>query len=805
MHHFAKNLNFKYNDFMLKYGHYSSRLSRIRRNRSFNSIFIWSKVARWTLFGIVGGLIFFFLYFLWVSRDLPTPGKLASGNIKDSTKILDKKGIVLYSIYKDYNRLYIPLKDIPENLRKATIVTEDKDFYTNQGFSVTGLFRGLVLDPLLRQNFTGGSTITQQLVKNTLLSPERSLTRKLKELILAIQVDKRFSKDQILEMYLNNVPYGGTAIGVEAASNLYFGKHAKELDLAQSAFLAGLPQAPSYYSPYAGKGKTYIDRTRHVLNRMHDEGLISTKQVDDSMHEVDEFKFTQKQGNLKAPHFVQYVREQLAKLYGESYVESGNLTVTTTLDYEIEKKAEDIVTSEVENLKGYKVGNGAAVVLDPKTGGILAMVGSHDYFDTDHEGNFNAAVAKRQPGSSLKPIMYSVAFERGYTPASLIMDLKTEFPTNVPGQPTYIPVNYDGKFRGPVQLRFALGNSLNVPAVKMLARVGIKPVMQKAYDMGIENWKPTDENLKNVGLSLVLGGREATLLQEVTAYSVFADRGLKHDPYAIVEVKDSNGKTLYKHQDSSGNKIISGEIAFLISHILLDDVARSDAFGRYSFLNISGKTVSVKTGTTDSKRDNWTVGFTPSIVVGVWVGNNDNTPMNPRIASGITGATPIWNKIMTAVLKGKSNEEPQKPDGVIAVQVDAFSGGLPRDGQTRTEYFLKGTEPTTPASIYRKLKISKHQDGKLANSDEISHGDYDVKEYVVFEESDTVSTDGKNRWQDAINAWIDQNHKDDSLYHPPHDVSDYKYDAPTDTPTPTPTGSITPSPTPTGILPTIEP
>ncbi len=789
---------------MARYGNYSSRLSRIRRNRTFNSIFIWSKLARWALFGIIGGLIFFFLYFLWVSRDLPTPGKLANGNIKDSTKILDKKGIVLYSIYKDYNRLYIPLNDIPQNLRKATIVTEDKDFYTNQGFSVTGLVRGLIIDPLLHRSFTGGSTITQQLVKNVLLSPERSLTRKLKELILAIQVDKRFTKDQILEMYLNNVPYGGTAIGVEAASNLYFGKHAKELDLAQSAFLAGLPQAPSYYSPYAGKGKTYIERTRHVLNRMHDEGLISKKQVDDSMGEVNDFKFTQKQGNLKAPHFVQYVREQLNKLYGESYVENGNLTVTTTVDYEIEKKAEDIVTSEVENLKGYRVGNGAAVVLDPKTDAILAMVGSHDYFDTDHEGNFNAATARRQPGSSLKPIMYSVAFERGYTPASLIMDLKTEFPTNVPGQPTYIPENYDGKFRGPVQLRFALGNSFNIPAIKMLSRVGIKPVMQKAYDMGIDNWKPTDENLKNVGLSLVLGGREATLLQETTAYSVYAARGVKHEPYAIVEVKDSNGKTLYKHQDSSGNKVISSEIAFLISHILLDDVARSDAFGRYSLLNIPGKTVSVKTGTTDSKRDNWAVGFTPSFVVGVWVGNNDNTPMNPKIASGITGATPIWNKIMQAVLKGKPNEEPQKPDGVVAVQVDAFSGGLPRDGQpTRTEYFVKGTEPTTPASIYKKLKISKHQDGKLANEDEISHGDYDVKEYVVFEESDPVSQDGKNRWQDAINQWIDQNHKDDGLYHPPHDVSDYKYSSPTDTSAPTPTP--TPTPLPTGILPTLTP
>lgn len=765
-----------------------------------------SKLARWVLFGLIAGILLFFFYFLWVSRELPTPGKLAGGDLKDSTKILDKEGVVLYSIFKDYNRLYVPLKEVPENLKEATIATEDKDFYTNQGFSVTGLVRGLIIDPIFRRRATGGSTITQQLVKNTLLSPERSATRKLKELILAIQVDKRFSKNEILEMYLNNVPYGGTAVGVEAASNLYFGKHAKELDLAQSAFLAGLPQLPSVYSPYANPGsKSYIDRTQHVLDRMREEGEISRQQQDAAMKEVKAFKFTAKQGNLKAPHFVQYVKKQLSNLYGDAVVESGNLTVTTTLDYEIQKEAEDIVTEEIEKLKDYDVGNGAAIVMDPKTGAIVAMVGSHNYFDTENEGNFNAAIdADRQPGSSLKPVMYAAAFEKGYTPATMIMDLKTEFPTNVPGQQPYIPVNYDGKFRGPVQLRFALGSSLNIPAVKMLARVGIKPVMQKAYDMGITNWKPTDENLSKVGLSIVLGGREATLLQIVTAYSVFADKGIKHDPYAIAEVKDSKGKVIYKHQESKGVKVLSPEVAFLISHILLDDVARQEAFGRYSLLNVPGKTVSVKTGTTDSKRDNWAIGFTPSYVAGVWVGNNDNTAMNPKIASGVTGATPIWNKIMQAILKDKKNEQPQKPDGVVAVEIDAFSGGTKRDGQpTRTEYFMKGTEPTTNSIIYKKVKMSKHQGNKLANEEEIKRGDYDVKEFVVFHEEDPVSTDNKNRWQDAISTWLNEAHKDDSLYRPPSETSDHKYDesdnsnsdSPTATPEPT-GGSSTPTPTP---------
>ena len=763
-----------------------------------NLIFL-SRATKFLFFGIVGFIVIFFIYFLWISRDLPTPGKLANSGIKDSTRILDKKGIVLYAIYKDYNRLYVPLNDISKILRDATISTEDKDFYTNPGFSITGLFRAFIIDPIINRRITGGSTITQQLVKNVLLTPERNITRKIKELILSIQVDKRFSKDQILEMYLNNVPYGGTAVGVEAASNLYFGKHAKELNLAQCAFLAGLPQAPTYYSPFSGKNKSYIDRSKYVLRRLREDGVISKKQVDDAIKEIENFTFTQKQGNLKAPHFVQYIREQLVKMYGEPAVANGNLTVATTLDYEIQKNAEDIVTNEFEkNLKGFSVGNGAAIVLDAKTGGILAMIGSHDYFDMKNEGNFNASLSLRQPGSSLKPIMYATAFEKGYTASTLIMDLKTEFPTNDPAHPTYTPVNYDGKYQGPMQLRFALGNSINVPAVKMLARVGIKPVMQKAYDMGIENWNPTPDNLKSVGFSLVLGGREASLLQIASAYSVFANKGMRNEPFGIIEVKDSKGQSLYKHKETDGVRVLSQEVAFIISHILLDNNARSLIFGPNSYLNVLGKTVSVKTGTTDDKRDNWTIGYTPSFVVGVWVGNNDNSPMNPKIASGVTGAAPIWNKIFHFVLKGKNDEQPEKPDNVIPLEIDSFSGGLPIDGQgKRTEYFVKGTEPTTLAPIYKKVKISKKGgNDRLANADEIAHGDYDVRDYIVFEEQDPVSTDGKNRWQNAVNEWVETNHKDDAKYHPPTQVSDYKYDGSSDTPTPTPTETPSPTPTP---------
>ncbi len=775
--------------------YYRSRLRRTTQQRSRSpfsakTAFLQARLAKYAFFGLIGLIIIGFLYVLWVSRDLPTPGKLANGDIKDSTRIMDRNDKLLYSFYKDYNRIYVNLDQIPQQLRDATISVEDKDFYSNKGFSLTGMFRGLVIDPIFRGRATGGSTITQQLIKNTLLSPERTPTRKLKELILAVQVDSRFTKDQILEMYLNNIPYGGTAVGIEAASDLYFNKHSKDLTLSQSAFLAGLPQRPSYYSPYINKEKAYIGRSEQVLKRMREDGKISKKQEEQALAEIKKFTFDgeQKTEAINAPHFVMYVRQQLVDMFGENLVSNGNLTVKTTLNAEIESDTEEIVQKEFEKYKNYKVNNAAVVVQDVRTGGVLAMVGSKDYFETDNDGNFNAATALRQPGSSLKPIMYAVAFERGYTPATLVMDVKTEFPVIDPTDPTYTPVNYDGKFRGPVQLRFALGNSLNVPAVKMLARVGIKSVMQKGYDMGIENWEPTNNNLQNVGLSLVLGGREASLLQITTAYSTFARQGVKKSPYSITEVKDRNGKVLYKHSDEAGERVLDAGVAYLISHILLDNVARTEAFGPNSFLNVSGRTVSVKTGTTDQKRDNWTIGYTPSYAVGVWVGNNDNTPLDPRIASGVTGASPIWNKVMTRVLKGTKTEDFPKPDNIMDKQIDSFSGGVPIDGQpTRVEYFVKGTEPSTKSPIYTTLKMSKHDNGKLASDEELTRSDYDSLEVINFVEEDPVSTDGKNRWQEAIDAWVNEKYKDDPKYKRPSEKSGYKYDSNSQPPTATPT------------------
>lgn len=792
---------------------YASRGSRRARIRSgnYSKILLYSKLSRYALFGLIGVVVLTVILFLWYGRDLPTPGKLVDAQLGNSTRIYDRNGKLLYSVFQQENRTYVKLNDIPKNLRNGTISIEDKDFYKNNGFSVTGYLRA-VRNIVLLRGLSGGSTITQQLVKTVLLSSEQTLPRKIKELMLSIQVSQKYSKDQILEMYLNDVGYGGANIGVEAASQSYFGKDVKDLDIAESAFLAGLPQAPSVYSPYSGN-KYYITRTQEVLNQMKNENYITKDQADKALEEIKNKTFTQRDESIKAPHFVIYVKQLLAKQFGEEAVDGGGLQVTTTLDYDIESQAEKILKEQIDGLKGYHVSNGASMVMDPKTGQILAMVGSKDYFDTKNDGNFNTALANRQPGSSLKPVVYATAFEKGYTPSTLLMDLKTDFPTNDPTQPIYTPVNYDGKYRGPIQIRFALGNSINVPAVKTLARVGIKDVMTQAYSMGITNWEPTPDHLKSVGFSLVLGGRETTLLNEMTAYSVFADQGVKNDPVAILKVTDSKGNKLFEYKKKDGEKVLSPEISFLISHILLDNNARSAEFGPNSWLNLSGKTVSVKTGTTDQKRDNWTIGYTPSYVVGVWVGNNDNSPMNPAIASGITGASPIWNKIMSAVLKGKKDEPPQKPDNVLALQIDAFGGGLPVPGQpTRSEYFVKGTEPTGPGPIYQKLKISKADHGKLANQSEIDAHDYDTKDYIVFHEDDPVSTDGKNRWQDAINAWLSTQYPGQDQYHPPTETSNHQEGSsssssnnnsnnptPTSAPTPTPTpllNILTPTPTP---------
>ncbi len=731
---------------------------RERSYSSFGRANFFSKLSSFILFSILVGLVFFVLIVVIFALQVPSPEQLTNRSIAEATRIYDRNGELLYDIFKNENRTPIKLAEVPDMVKKSTISIEDKDFYKHGGFSPLGILRSLFQLIIHRQVEGGGSTLTQQLVKNALLSPERSVIRKIKEFILAVQVERSYSKDQILEMYLNEIPYGGTAYGIEAAANLYFGKHAKDLDLAEGSLLAGLPQMPSVYSPYGSHPELAKVRQAEVLRRMVEDGYITKAQADSAAKEELAYRTAQNEVGFKAPHFVLYVKQKLIEQYGDKLVEQGGLKVTTSLDFKLQEQAQKIIKDEMDKIKDYKAGNGAAVILDPQSGQILAMVGSKDYFGKSEpegcsegktctfEPNVNAALSLRQPGSATKPITYSAAFQKGYTPSTILVDVKTEFPGG--DQPTYIPVNYDGQYHGPVQIRYALGNSYNIPAVKILALTGVKKVMDLGFRMGLSTWEPTDENVNSVGLSLTLGGREVRLLDLTSAFGVLANHGVKQDPISILKVEDAKGKTLYEYKQQDGVKVLELGIAFIISNILADNGARSAAFGSNSVLNISGKTVSVKTGTTDEKRDNWTIGYTPSVVVGVWVGNNNNDKMNPTIASGITGASPIWQKIMAQALKGKSDEKMDQPDDVSYIDIDGLMGGKPKDGSpTRKEYFIKGTEPGSVSSTYQNVKVCKNNPHRLANDNE----DGDQKDMIVLKEDDPT---GANKWQAGIDQWV---------------------------------------------------
>ncbi len=745
----------------------------------------------------------------WYARSLPSPSKL-SRKINYSTTFYDRNGKILYQLYKDKNRVPVKLQNVSKYMKEATISIEDKNFYKHKGISERGIIRAMI-NIVLWHKLQGGSTITQQLIKNTLLSSERTVTRKIKEIILALEVERRYTKDQILEMYLNEAPYGGTYWGIASAAEGYFGKDPAHLNLVESAVLAGLPQSPTYYSPFIGKKGAWKIRAKEVLRRMREDKYITRQQEKDAVKKLDALHFQYKHMNIEAPHFVFYVKDEIEKKMGKSILEKG-VKITTTLDLDVQKKVEEIVKDEIEKIKIYHVGNGAAVVIDSKTGDILAMVGSYDFNNKEY-GKFNAALGLRQPGSSMKPITYALAFEKGYTPSTVLMDVKTAFTPSDKVKP-YVPVNYDGKFRGPIQLRFALGNSVNIPAVKLLALVGIRNFLEKADEMGLKTLAPTSKNLKRFGLSITLGGGEVRLLDLTSAYSVFARGGIAKSPRSIIKVTDYKGHEIYSQDEDKGKRVWSKAVSFLISHILSDNNARKAEFGPNSYLRIPGKTVSVKTGTTNDKRDNWAIGFTNSVTVGVWVGNNDNSPMNKKIASGLTGASPIWHEIMTYLLNnGYKDGIIDKPSNVEAMVIDAYLGGLPHPPYpTRSEYFIDGTEPQSISIFYKKLKISKNQPDKLANEHEIDTGEYEEKEYIVFHEDDPLSTDGKNRWQEGIDAWVSE--QSDPKFHPPTEISSYnppsseeptptsqstqEEDTPTPTQsTPTPTSDLTPTLTPT--------
>lgn len=625
---------------------------------------------------VVAALVFIPLFLLsWFSQ-LPNPQVLAVREQPVTTKIFDRNGKLLYQIYAEQNRTPVDLSHIPPYLTEATIAIEDKNFYKHRGFDVEAIIRA-GRETFLHQNIQGGSTITQQLIKSTLLSPERSYERKIKEVILAFWAEQLYTKDQILEMYFNEVSYGGTAWGVEAASQVYFGKDVKDLTLAQAALLAGLPAAPTDYSPFGAHPELAKQRQEEVLDRMVAEGYITQAQATDAKNE--KLVFASPSIPIYAPHFVMYVKDELIKEYGIKMVEQGGLQVYTTLDLSLQQEAEKTVREEVDKLKPLQVGNGAMVITDPKTGEILAMVGSRDYFDIEHQGNVNVTTALRQPGSSIKPVTYATALEKGLTAATAIDDSPVAFPD---GDNVYAPVNYDGRFHGRVTLRDALGNSLNIPAVKTLNQIGVRTMIAKAQQMGITTWD--DEN--RFGLSLTLGGGEVRMIDMATVYSAFANDGKRNTTTPFIKIDNAKGETLFEHKPEN-TQVLNPGVAFIMSDILADANARLLEFGPNSVLSIANHRVSVKTGTTDNKRDNWTIGYTKDYVVTTWVGNNDNSPMNPALTSGITGAAPIWNRMMTYLLKDKKDDPVVVPSGVIGVPICSRMG-------VKTEYFLQGTQPS---------------------------------------------------------------------------------------------------------------
>lgn len=719
---------------------------------------------------VIAGFITFFALFAWVAKDLPKPGQVVQRE-GFTSKILDRNGKLLYDLYAEERRDPISIKDAPEHLINATIAVEDKDFRRHIGFDPLTPFR-MVYNYLFRDGrVVGGSTLTQQLVKNALLTNERSFMRKFRELILAIQIERKYTKDEILELYMNEAPYGGNSIGVGAASQIYFGKPIKDLNLIESVILAGLPQRPTAYSPHGGRTDTdgtplWKVRAHGVLRRMAEDGYITDAEHKQAEADLDTVQFAAPKTTISAPHFVFYVRDQLEKEFGEGVVAKGGLQITTTLDLNLQQKAQQIVREEIEKVKKVNITNGAAMVMDPNTGEILSMVGSVDYNSEEIDGKFNVAVdGLRQPGSSIKPVTFLAMFRKGFTPATMLVDVPTTFQRNDAEKP-YEPKNYDGKFRGPVSLRNSLGSSLNITSVKSLAIVGIKDFLTLAHDMGFQTLEPTDANMKRFGLAVTLGGAEVHLIDTVTSYSVFANGGTKVEPVSILKVTDKDGRVLREFKPVQGRRVISQEEAFLINDVLSDNNARLMAFGANSLLN-AGKGVAVKTGTTNDQKDNWTIGWTQDVIVGTWVGNNDNSSMK-QVASGITGASPIWRNTLNHLLaNGYDDPDFTPPPGVEEVEVDAISGYPKHDDfPSRKEYVIKGTLPVLPDPIHAKLKLCRGEN-KLATDAKIASADYDEKEFIVLKEDDPYSEDGKNRWQDAINAWV-------------NGQSDDKYKAPTE-------------------------
>jgi 1A family penicillin-binding protein len=658
--------------------------------------------------------------YVWLVAGLPRLDDLHRFAGAPSSKVYDRHGELLFEMPPPYTGRHSPvaLDEMPEALRQAIVATEDASFYENPGVDGWAILRSAWLNLRSGQIVSGASTITQQLARNLLMSPEeryeQTLTRKLREAILAWRITRGYSKDEILALYLNEIYFGNLAYGVEAAAQTYFGKNVRDLDLAECAMLAGLPQSPAYHNPFENPENAQA-RQSVVLNLMTKQGTITADQARRAGEE--KLYYAPAPFDIQAPHFVMYVRGLLEQELGLERLEQGNLQIYTTLDLRLNETARDIVRQRLAGLAecqasgggqqsncppgGHNVRNAALVALDPQTGEILAMLGSPDYFSARIDGAVNGTTALRQPGSSVKPITYAAAFESGrLTPATMMLDVRTSFLTKE--GTSYVPLNYDLQFRGPVRLREALASSYNLVAVKVLETTGIEAMTGLARRLGISTFDDPDR----LGLAVTLGGGEVRLLELTAVYAALANGGRAVDPVAIRRVEDAQGHVLWSAAPGVGEQVVDEQVAYLITDILSDDAARIPSFGQGSALELS-RPAAVKTGTTTDFRDNWTVGYTPDLVAGVWTGNADNEPM--RDVSGINGAAPMWHDFIESALNGQPIREFDRPEGLVEVEVCALSGLLPEpDCPHRvTELFVKGTEPAETCTLHQRVAIDR--------------------------------------------------------------------------------------------------
>lgn len=633
------------------------------------------KIILWVLGICLIGFLLMLLtgagLFVWYAKDLPRPEKFTEREFVQSTKIFDRTGqVLLYEMYGEERREIISLQDMPEYLKQAVIATEDAKFYSHKGIDFTGIIRALKLDLKNRTLAYGGSTISQQLIRSTFLTLDKSMARKAKEIILTLELERRYSKDQILEWYLNQIPMGVNIYGVQSAAKTYFQKDAKDLTLAESACLAAIIKGPSYYSPFGKNIEALLGRKDYVLDRMAQEGYITKEQAQEAKEE--ELQFAQVSTTIKAPHFVLYVQEYLLEKYGETFLKEGGLRVYTTLNWDLQEMAEEVIAKGIERNKSYNAYNAAFVATDPKTGEILSMIGSADWFgkpypegcvsgkDCMFDPKLNVATYKigRQPGSAFKPFVYVTAFSKGYDPDYVVVDELTNF-GNWGGE-DYIPQNYDGLFRGEVTLREALAQSLNVPSVKVLLYLaGLDETLNTARTLGITT---LNREASFYGPAIVLGGGEVKLLEMVSAYGAFATEGLKLPSVSILKIEDSKGNIIEENKKTP-KRLLQQEACQILNSVLSDNEARAPIFGSNSNLYIPDYQVAVKTGTTNNYRDGWSIGYTPYLVAGVWVGNNNNVAMAKQ--ASVNSAGYIWKQFMLQALPKFPKEEftppPEKP------------------------------------------------------------------------------------------------------------------------------------------------